>query len=313
MNRVFAKITSIALASTVLAVAIASSGCAKVNTIGGIYNKGAYKRVVSLSPSSTEVAGMLPFVEVVGKTASCDWPMTIKGVVVMKGVKPDYESIIKMGPDAIFYDSDIIPKADLKPFEDAKIPLVATDGGAGLNEFKDSLRKIGALTHGEPVVSKYIDQIDRETNQARVVAMTPTPKVAILLPSGGSGEHMIAGLDSFPAVIVNASGGQAVGPAGRLFVPLNAEDFIRMNPDMIVVAGEKDSVVTDPRFKSMTAFTKKRIAVFAPSVLIRKGQRVDSAIKNMASTIVSVMTGAGQLSAPSTQMTPTQEPGTKID
>jgi len=283
MIRVLSALTAFLCALTFV------SGCTKIKTIGGESKKDAYRRVVSLSPSSTEVASMMTYVEVIGMTASCDWPPMLKGTVIMKGVKPDYETILKMGPDAIFYDSTIIPEADLQKFKDAKIPLVSTDGGTTLKDFEDNLRKIASLTHGEYSTSKYIDQIDREVTQARVNAITPTPKVAIIMPSGGVGEHMIAGTESFSAIVVNNSGGEAVGPKGRMFVTLNAEDFIKMNPDIVVVAGEKKSLVADPRFKSMTAFTKGRLAEFAPGILFRQGMRVNVAIKNMGTSILEAM------------------------
>jgi iron complex transport system substrate-binding protein len=272
-----------------LCAVILLSGCTKIKTMGGEEAKVKYKRIVSLSPSSSEIAALIPFCEVIGKTAACDWPPTLKGVVVMKGVKPDYETIIKMGPDAIFYDSTIIPKADLAKFETAGIPLVDTDGGPKLEDFERALRELGPYTHGEYVLSTYIDQIWRSVAQANVSAMDPKPKVAVVLPSAGNGEHMIAGLDTFAAMVVNNSGGEFVGPSGRMYVPLNAEEFIKMNPDVIIVAGETQSVVGDPRFKTMTAIQKKRISGYAPGVLLRKGQRVNLAIKNMAAMIIEQM------------------------
>lgn len=283
MNRIFSALMA------ALCAAIVLSGCSKVKTIGGEEAKVTYRRIVSLSPSSTEIVALIPFCELIGKTASCDWPMTIKGTVVMNGVKPDYETIIKMGPDAIFYDSAIMPKADLKKFEDAGIPLVDTDGGPTLEDFENGLRKIGPFVHGEYVLSTYIDQIRRNVSQARVNTLDPKPKVVVLMPSGGAGEHMIAGTESFPATVVNNSGGVFIGPKGTNFVPLNAEEFIKMNPDVVIVAGEPASVQNDPRFKTMTAIQKKRISGFAPGILLRKGQRITLAIKNMNVMIVEQM------------------------
>jgi len=287
MKRVLSLLT--ALSCAVLVV----SGCKKTETRGGVdilqTDLKTYKRVVSLSPSSTELAALLNFTQVIGKTASCDWPPTVGGEVVMKGVKPDYEVILKMGPDAIFYDRDVISDAEVQRFKDANIAVVATDGGTTLDDFKKGLRDLAPHVFGEHTVSVYCDQIDRAISRARANAVEPAPKVAVLLPSGGHGEHMIAGTESLAALMVNNSGGQLIGPVGTKFMMLNAEEFIRMNPDVVVVAGEPASVVNDPRFKAMTAFQKKRIAPFAPGILLRRGQRVHTAIESMAATIVNEM------------------------
>lgn len=283
MKRVFSLLAAVSCAL------VFTSGCTKTVVTGGKDIKTTYERVVSLSPSSTEVAALLPFIKVVGKTASCDWPPTVQGDIVMKGVKPDYETIIKMNPDAIFYDRDVISDEEVKRFKDANITVVATDGGKTLADFKKGLRELAPHVYGEHTVSVYCDQIDRAITRAKSSALTPTPRVAVLLPSGGQGEHMIAAKDSLASLIVNSASAELVGPAGTKFMALNAEEFIRMNPDVVIVAGEIASVANDPRFKAMTAFQKKRIAPFAPGILLRRGQRVHTAIENMAGTIVQEM------------------------
>lgn len=274
------------LAATLFLLAL--SGCKNIKTEGGVDAPSTYRRVVSLSPSSSEITSLITYMEVIGKTASCNFPPGLRGSVVMKGTKPDYESILKQRPDVVLYDRDVISDEDVQKFKDSGIPVHATDGGTTLAGFEKSLRELGKHSHGEYVLSSYIDQIYRQIGQAKSSAISPAPRVVVLLPGKGS-EHMIAGEESTPAMIVNNSGGQFVGAPGRAFVPLNAEAFMKMNPDVIVVAGDPASVKADPRFKSMTAFQKGRIAPLLPDVILRKGSRLNTAIKNMATTILEQM------------------------
>lgn len=280
------RISSAFFAALVAILAI--SGCKRIQNVREVTSDVSYRRVVSLSPSSTELMALMPYVELIGRTKSCNYPLGLRGEIVMDGVKPKYEEILRMRPDVIVYDGDIVSKEDLQKFVDAKIPIVDTGAGTTLEEFDNTVRGFAKFSHGEYMMSSYFDQVSREIGKARSNEITPHPKVAVLLPGKGS-EHMIAGTESTPAMIVNLSGGEFVGVPGRLFQPLNAEAFMKLNPDVIVVAGDPTSVKADPRFKTMTAFQKGRIAPLLPDVIIRKGGRVNVAIKNMAATILQEM------------------------
>lgn len=273
----------------VSATAVFLSGCQEDHTIGGTIPTTIYHRGVSLSPSSTEVVMLTRFVELVGRTQSCDYPANVAGAeVVMKGIKPNYERILQIHPDAVFYDGAIISDADLQKFKDANIPTVETGGGDTVEAFEKNLMVIAPLIKGEPGFSAYVDKIQKSINAAKSSSLEPKPKVAILLPGEGA-EHMICGQDSFAASLVKNSGGEPVGPAGNQFVTLNAESFIKMNPDVIIVAGVLDSVIHDARFAGMSAMQKHRIQGFAPALLLRKGQRIDATIKNLSGMILTLM------------------------
>lgn len=248
-----------------------------------------YRRVVSLSPSSTEIATRLGFVQIIGRTASCELPTAAKIPVVMNGVKPDYEKILALNPEAILYDHDLISEADLAKFAEMKIATIDTGGKPNtVKGFCDNLLDIGAITHGEKPLAEYVDRINSEIGAAKVNTVSPKPKVAILL--GGSGaEHMIAGTNSFSADVVRQAQSEPVGPDAPNFVTLNAEWLKSADPDIIFVPGDVDSVQNDPRFKTLKAVVNRRVYRFAPEMIMRRGGRVESAIKNVNVAIYNLM------------------------
>lgn len=248
-----------------------------------------YKRIVSLSPSSTEIATRLGYVEIVGRTASCDLPPQANVPVIMNGLKPDYEKIMALKADAVLYDHDIISESDLAKFKEMDLPTFDTGGGENtVASFNQKLLELGVVTHGESALSDYVDRINKEISTAKGNAISPAPKVAILLAGEGA-EHMIAGTNSFTADLVRNAQAEPVGPAAKNFVTLNAEWFKSSDPDVIFVPGDPSSVQNDPRFKTLKAVLNKRVAQFSPELLMRRGGRVESAIKNLNVAIYNLM------------------------
>src|SRR5437764_1359671 len=84
---------------------------------------------------------------------------------------------------------------------------------------------------GGKSVSDYVDNIYKNLHEAKTAAGTPSQKVALIMPGGGS-EHMIAGTDSFQADCLKQVGATPVGPKGKIFVNVNVEDLLKQDPDV---------------------------------------------------------------------------------
>ncbi|RYG87739.1 cobalamin-binding protein, partial [bacterium] len=84
------------LASLVLG-GLATGGCQQAQAIGGKARPTIYRRIVSLSPSTSEVL-VSNGIPLSGRTAACDYPANVKSVPVVAGVKPDYEALAKVKP-----------------------------------------------------------------------------------------------------------------------------------------------------------------------------------------------------------------------
>ena len=132
-------------------VLLAGSGCSKnVRYLGGRIKNDIIRRGVSLSPGATEVVLGDTHVALEGRTASDDYPSTAKSVpVIMTGIKPNYEKIAQIRPDAVFYDPALFSQADLDKFKELKIKTFPI-GGNNLDDFETSVYRVRARPTGSP-------------------------------------------------------------------------------------------------------------------------------------------------------------------
>jgi iron complex transport system substrate-binding protein len=251
---------------------------------GGKPNPKPVKTLISLSPSTTEIAATAGlYSQLKGRTAACNYPTTVAQTPVVAGVKPDYDKIAAIKPDLAIYDPNLFSATDIKKLEDLKIetfPIAANS----VEEFIDALYRFGSRTGSETSVSTYVDRIldIMRRTQAEPVAKEVT--CVILLPGRG-GEHMVAGTESFQADVLKIARAKVLGPPGTKFVPLNAEQLIGWNPDFVVSAGDPTSLLQDPRFQSLQAFKNKRIRAINQDVVLRAGSRVDKFIEAAAQIV----------------------------
>jgi iron complex transport system substrate-binding protein len=228
--------------------------------------------------------------QLVGRTEFCNFPAIDPSVrVVMRGTKPNYELIANLKPGLVVYDADLFAQTDIDKFKELGIETFAIKGRT-LDEFIDCLYRLGARVGDEINLSSYVDKIYSAREAAIVAAVSPKPKVAILMPGDGT-EHMIAGLGSFQADVLRAAGAEPVGPDANQFVTMSAENLVSLNPDVVFVSGNAESVLDDPRLQSIAAVKNKRVAVVNPDVLLRRGVRVNLLISELSNALHAFMEG----------------------
>ncbi|HZH97373.1 MAG TPA: helical backbone metal receptor [Fimbriimonadaceae bacterium] len=264
-------------------------GCSSVQRVGGKPAPKLYKKAVSLSPGATEFAALfLRPMKLIGVTESCDYPDSIGNVgVVMKGVKPNYELIADLEPDLVIYDGDLFGADDLSKFKELNIDTYDV-GAQTLQEYREKLQRLASMTGSEMMMSDYLSRITAKLDAAVSIKPDAPKRVAVMLPGKGT-EHMVAGTESFLADVARHTGGNPVGPKGKLFMPVNAESLIQMDPEVIVVAGtDAQSILSDARLKGITAVKKGLVRRVDPDIALRKGARVD----NLVDALSNIMAAA---------------------
>jgi len=269
-----------------LLILLVCSGCKNdVRVIGGHANPHVYRTTVSLSPSTTEIAEMNLHITLEGRTASCDFPDDVKRLpVVMTGLKPDYEKIVKLRPDVVLYDPTLFSPTDLAKFKELGIPTIGI-GGYSLDEFVKSLYAAAAACAAETQVSEYVDRINKNVDNASGNAPKTAPRTIALMPGTG-GEHMILGTDSFLGDIIKKCGGNLIGPKAHGFQPMNAESVLKEDPQVIIVAGDPKAVLDDPRLQNTTAVKKRNIFGLKPNLALREGGQVQLLVNDVAEVFV---------------------------
>lgn len=287
-----------------LLAAVLIAGCAKPEVqLGGDPHYPNPQAIISLSPSATEIMcleGVSSNLK--GRTEACNYPPNVKSLPVFASVKPYYEKIQEAKPDLVVYEKDLYSDADIAKLKE----VVGPDHLVGLQSstiegFESELRQLGMRINHPLEASQYIDKINREKATAQAAFPATKPKIAIV-----SGSY-ISGTKSFLADVVKACGGEPVGPDSDRFVPLNPEALVQSNPDVVVLAvqisampagttadqaklrlfmnSKAQAFMADPRIKTVKAIASGRVVPFSEDVLVRKGYRVDSLIRNFAQLV----------------------------
>lgn len=252
-----------------------------------------YRRVVSLAPGATEVVAAILYKTdaLVGRTQACNYPETsISAKPVVATVKPDYEKIKELAPDFIIYDATLYSDADIAKLKETGATLFGLKAKS-IDQFSVQMFELANFIGTASQVSDYVDKIHGEAAEAQGDAHDPQRKVAVVMP-GANGNHMIAGTDSFVADEVRSACGEPVGPQADKFVPLTPETLVSLNPDVIIVpassstdAKSAETILKDPRFKTVTAVKEKRVGAILGDVLLRTGARVDKCIAALSGII----------------------------
>lgn len=267
--------------SLLLPFAFLVVGCGtKAQQIGGIPRKGPSPRVVSLSPSTTEIiANEESSVPLLGRTEADDFPKQILAVPVVASVKPDFEKIKATGANELVYDADLYSPDDVKRIESLGIHAFAFKAH-DVAGFEKELFELASELGSETTMNDYVSRIERERADASD-APNPKPKVAVVLGGGG----YVAGTDSFVADVVRIGGGDPVGPKSGKFENASPESMVASAPDVIILAtskanGEKDfeSLRRNPSFANAPAIKNGRVVPIDADIVTRRGARVDTLI-----------------------------------
>lgn len=261
-----------------LAIVVASllAGCnAKATTIGGKQNPDQVGSVVSLSPSTTEVfavAGVGTIIK--GKTAECDYPSNLNAPVVVKGTKPDYEAIAALNPDLVVYDKDLYTNEEISKFESLNIKTYAY-GPKTIEQYAISLIQVSQLINQESRASKTLDKLFAAIEEFQGTIPKDGLSAMVAL-GGGSGDYMVAGSGSYQYDLFSNCHLEMQAPEADRFVPVNIEQIIQWNPDMIIATeSTANAIFQDPRLSSLNAVKNKAVLGLSDDLLLRVGVRQD--------------------------------------
>lgn len=277
-------------------VALLLSGCEGPQHSGGYLHPKLPTRVVSLSPSTSELLGIhLPMGALIGRTSSCNYPGNVTSAQVVGDVKPNYEKITALKPDLIFYDTSLYNDQEVQKIKSLGVDTFPLDVDT-LDVFFQYLDALGSRIDQPMKIAEYSDKVYTAREVAQSSPPNPKPRVAVLLTGAG---YMVAGTKGFLADCVRAAGGEPIGPDSNKFEAANLEALISWNPDVIVVGAspdnmvsdatgmsddtptEADAVLNDARLKPIKAIQNNAVAAINQDVLLRAGSRVDKLISNL--------------------------------
>jgi iron complex transport system substrate-binding protein len=262
------------LSAGIAAFAAMSLGCVgTTDQIGGKPREDEDLKVVSLSPSTTEIAARTSISQkIVGRTASCNFPPNIASIpIVMDGVSPDFERIAASGAKLAVYDKALFDEADMAKLKELGIEALGMDSSS-LVGYEEFALRVAKRMGGETQISEYIDQIYARITENKVADGAPKPRIMFVM--GSEGEYMVAGKNSLLGDITGRLNGDIHGPDGSLWQTMNVEAILAAQPQAIIAAGNAERILADPRLAGLPAVKTRLVVDVEPDVLMRAGQRM---------------------------------------
>lgn len=264
-----------ALAGLALVSALVGCGAA-ATTQGGQERTVLADKVISLSPSTTEaICGNTVYQGLVGKTADCNFPSTLNRVDnVVKGTTINYELALSKQPNLVVYDADLYDESDVAKFKEAGIEVFAY-APKTMKEYEEAQIELAKLTAQEARVSEMLDKLSATIQLGKGSIPEGAVSVAVLI-GGGSTEYLAAGTGTLQADLLRNIHLDFQGPDTSLFSPINVEQLIAWNPDMILTTEEGfRAIQADSRVQTLSAVQNNRVFSVNPDILLRAGARLD--------------------------------------
>ncbi|HWP31308.1 MAG TPA: helical backbone metal receptor [Fimbriimonadales bacterium] len=264
-------------------------GCGeKPAEYGGELPKQVYGRVISLSPSITELMAMLNLEKIlIGRTAVDDSPQSIVDIPIVANPRPDFERIMAIRPDLVLADKHLLNPADEKRLRELNLNLKIIEIDS-VEDWKRTVLELGNLFLEQSLASRKVDEVDEAIARAKSDPIEPKPKVLVAM--GGS-QPWVAGTDSFQADVVRNAGGEYVGPKADKFVQVTPEQIIAWNPDIVFVSDDPSMYYKDKAWSLTEAGKRKRIIGVKANLILRPGARVADLIDSLYGEMKRQMSG----------------------
>lgn len=248
------------------------------------------KRIVSISPSTTEAAfGVGAGALVVGRSRYCDFPPEVSKIPDVGGyVDANYEAILALSPDLVVGARG---PAGASLTERLSARGVATyfpetESFAAIDAM---LLGIGERTGHATEARATIARID-----ARVAAVERAvkdkPRVRTLLVFGLR-PLSVAGPSSFSDEMLRKAGGENVIREGGAYPTIGLEHVVALDPDLIVNAAMAESRAFDaigpdsPGFSHVRAVKQGHVVRIVDESVLRPGPRVAEGLASLARAI----------------------------
>ena len=255
---------------------------------------GDYRRIISLTPSVTEILFALDAGDrLVGVTSWCDYPEAAKALPrVGDFLEPNLEAVLTLAPDLII----LAPTGSLlrKQYDnlltfDLKVLVVWNNT---LEETFSAIRTIGSTIRMDAPAAALVDELRKAWRSGKARFGKARGKRVLWVV--GYRPLVAVGEGTYQAELLEAAGGINVIPKGRGGWPaINEEFVIETDPEVIIdsaMGGEDQEAGTDvprfwSRFPAVEAVREGRIRVRMEDALYRPGPRMAEALNIIGEAI----------------------------
>jgi iron complex transport system substrate-binding protein len=282
-------------APTQLATATASATAASFpTTVTDFQNRSVTvparpQRIVSIGPSITEflfALGAGP--RVVGVDDFSDEPAAATGLEKVGGIKVNFEKVVSLRPDLVL--SVKFSDGTIEKLSGAGLLVLVVDPQSAGDVARTAIllgRAVGS--DGETMardIQKRVDDV-----RAKTAAASTKPRVYHEIDASDPTKIFTVGPGSYIHDLIEIAGGQNIAArATNAYPQLSAEEILRSDPEIIVLAAadysaKPDQVAARAGWSAITAVKNKRIVTIAPNLINRPGPRVGEAAEAYAKLV----------------------------
>ncbi len=247
------------------------------------------ERIISIGPSITEflfALGAGP--RVVGADDFSDEPAAAKQLEKVGGIKVNFEKVVSLRPDLVL--SVKFSDGTIEKLTGAGLLVLVVDPQSVGDVARTAIllgRAVGS--DGEAMardIQKRVDDVRAKTSSA-----TTKPRVYHEIDASDPAKIFTVGPGSYIHDLIEIAGGQNIAArAPSAYPQLSAEEILRSDPEIIVLAAAEysakpDQVAARSGWSVITAVRNRNIVTIAPNLINRPGPRVGEAAEAYAKLV----------------------------
>ncbi|HEV8656084.1 MAG TPA: helical backbone metal receptor [Candidatus Limnocylindria bacterium] len=247
------------------------------------------ERIVSIGPSITEFLFALGAgTRVVGADDFSDEPAAAKLVEKVGGIKVNFEKVVSLRPDLVL--SVKFSDGTIEKLAGAGLLVLVVDPQSASDVARTAIllgRAVGS--DGDAMardIQKRVDDVRTKTSTAAT-----KPRVYHEIDASDPTKIFTVGPGSYIHDLIEIAGGQNIAArAASAYPQLSAEEILRSDPEIIVLAAadysaKPDQVAARTGWAVIAAVRNKRIETIAPNLINRPGPRVGEAAEAYAKIV----------------------------
>jgi len=251
------------------------------------------ERIVSLSPSSTEILSALGlFDHIVGVTDVCDYPPEVKDKTRVGGYSAiSIERVAATRPDLVIA-SDKTPKETVSRLREIGLPVIFV-APKNVDHVMRDICMLGKITGMETRADDLTTGLTRRIDNASSARHAGSPTVAHVVYNK---PLYISGNTTMQNDIITRAGGINVFAGKSGWGTISLEEFLLANPDIIIVSGgggmdssERDVMLeeflTNPQYASLSAVKNGHVYTVNADIISRPGPRIADAAEEVSRII----------------------------
>ena len=250
--------------------------------------KGVPARIISLSPSNTEILFAIGAGDrVVGVTEYCNYPPVAKTRPKVGGVSTvSIEKVVALNPDIVIGCS-LNGKDTFERLEELGIPVLGLNP-KNISGILADIELVGRVTGEESNATNLVATMKSRLDAIRAKARAMSGSQQAPTVFYDIGGFYTAGNGTFVNEIIETAGGRNIAADKTGYFQMSIEELIAENPQVIIcdrgmgsMSKAYEEIMSDDRLKIVDAVRNNRVYLIDGDIIDRPGPRIVNATETV--------------------------------